>query len=193
MYSVCLTLALATSPDAVAFHRGNGCQGATASAGCHGRSAGGCRSVEARGCDGGRAGCNGLFGGRFIHRERHRSVTRGYQSAPVVVPVNPAKPMPKAMNCLDGNCPVLTASLTPSADALEEVNAKRRQRGLRPFLRDDGLVAAALNCARVRAANRIRGHTANDFAYLPSGTVAVATGAGALEPSWGFVPSLLYG
>lgn len=71
-------------------------------------------------------------------------------------------------------------------DALEEVNAARAKRGLRPFVPDPLLNQAARACARLRATNRIEGHLASDFAYLPSGATATSAGCGALEPSWGW-------
>ncbi len=71
-------------------------------------------------------------------------------------------------------------------DALAEVNAARAQRGLRPFLPDPSLTQAALNCAKIRAANRIEGHLSNDFAHVPAGTSASSAGCGAMEPSWGW-------
>lgn len=69
-----------------------------------------------------------------------------------------------------------------SVEALDEVNATRASRGLRPFLRDDQLTDAAKRLAAVRAQRRIAGHY-NDFFYGPS---ASAAGCGALEPSWGW-------
>jgi hypothetical protein len=71
-------------------------------------------------------------------------------------------------------------------DALEEVNAERARRGLRPFLADPLLNQAARSCAKIRATNRIEGHLASDFVYLPAGASAAAAGCGALEPSWGW-------
>lgn len=70
-------------------------------------------------------------------------------------------------------------------DALAEVNAVRRQRGLRPYIRDEGLTIAAQKCANIRAAGRIAGHI-NDFAMLPPGVSASAAGCGALTPDWGW-------
>lgn len=64
-------------------------------------------------------------------------------------------------------------------DALAEVNAERARRGLRPFLPDPGLNAAARACAQRRAAMRRHGHLPNDFAFVPPGTVARSTGCGA--------------
>ncbi len=71
-------------------------------------------------------------------------------------------------------------------DDLDEVNGKRMARGLQPLIRDDGLTAAAASAAQFRAANRIAGHTANDFAYLPGGSHATSAGCGALDLSWGW-------
>lgn len=64
-------------------------------------------------------------------------------------------------------------------DALAEVNAVRRSRGLRPFLRDGGLLRAAKSCAKYRADRLISGHTANDFSALPRGSWADAAGCAA--------------
>lgn len=74
-------------------------------------------------------------------------------------------------------------------DALDEVNAARARRGLRPYLRDAGLTQAAQSAATYRATHRIFGHVSGgmgDFRFLPPGSHASAAGCGALEPSWGF-------
>ena len=77
--------------------------------------------------------------------------------------------------------------LVPAApSALQEVNARRTQRGLPPYQEDPGLTAAAEAAARFRAARLLAGHTANDFAFLPPGTSATAAGCAAWEPSWGW-------
>jgi hypothetical protein len=62
-------------------------------------------------------------------------------------------------------------------DALDEVNAQRRARGLRPFIKDDGLTLAARACAKFRADRGMHGHTSNDFVFLPPGASATAAGA----------------
>jgi hypothetical protein len=79
----------------------------------------------------------------------------------------------------------LSAPSTP--DALDEVNATRAARGLRPYVRDDSLTAAAAGCAEFRAARLMEGHTSNDFAALPAGTSASASGCAAwpVELGWG--------
>jgi hypothetical protein len=66
------------------------------------------------------------------------------------------------------------------------VNRARAARGLPPYIRDEGLTQGAISAALARARGLIRGHTANDFAYLPPGSSAAAAGCGALEASWGF-------
>jgi len=71
-------------------------------------------------------------------------------------------------------------------DALEEVNAARVARGLRPFIKDADLTAGAINVADFRAGRLIAGHTSNDFAGLPEGCTATAAGCAAWEPSWGW-------
>jgi hypothetical protein len=79
-----------------------------------------------------------------------------------------------------------------AADAMGEVNAARAQRGLPPFERDEGLMAAAQAAADFRAARGIEGHTRNDFAFLPPGAHATAAGCAAWEPSWGFGSCCMY-
>ena len=83
--------------------------------------------------------------------------------------------------------PVSDATLPKSVDdALDEVNAERAKRGLRPFLPDPLLNEAARSCAKIRATKQIEAHLDSDFHYLPAGASATAAGCGALEPSWGW-------
>jgi hypothetical protein len=80
-------------------------------------------------------------------------------------------------------------------DALDEVNAYRRARGLRPFVRDPLLTAGAMRLAATRAAVRRRGHFMDgggDFAYLPWGARAAATGCGAHPPRYGWMTCATY-
>ena len=77
-------------------------------------------------------------------------------------------------------------------DALHEVNAKRAARGLRPFLRDEGLTQAARACAQFRAANGLAGHTSNDFAFVPAGTHASSAGCAAAQPGFGWLSCCVY-
>lgn len=74
-------------------------------------------------------------------------------------------------------------SISAPIDALDEVNRARARRGLRPFIRDNGLSQAAAKAASERGRNRIKGHTNNDFKYSRNATSA---GCGAMEPSWGW-------
>src|SRR5690348_4714407 len=71
-------------------------------------------------------------------------------------------------------------------DALDEVNAARKAKGLRPYLRDNGLTEAAKKCAVYRADHLCSGHTRNDFAFVPSGTEARVAGCAAWPESWGW-------
>lgn len=79
-----------------------------------------------------------------------------------------------------------TLSYSGGIEAIAEVNAARVARGLPPFIRDDGLTAAALNTAAFRAERLMAGHTSNDFAGLPEGVSATSAGCAAWEPSWGW-------
>ena len=77
--------------------------------------------------------------------------------------------------------PVATAQ-----QVLDEVNAQRAQRGLRPYLLDENLARGAGACAVYRAQHQIAGHTNNDFAFLPPGTVARAGGCAAWPVGMGW-------
>lgn len=79
-----------------------------------------------------------------------------------------------------------TVKVEGAVDGLGEVNAERMRRGLRPYICDPGLTQAAMNAASYRAARLIRGHTANDFQFLPPGVSSPANGCGALTPDWGW-------
>jgi hypothetical protein len=86
---------------------------------------------------------------------------------------------------------VATAGVVPG-DALDEVNAKRMSRGLRPFLRDEGLTQGARACAAFRANHGLFGHTSNDFAFLPAGTYAVSGGCAAYPANFGWMSCCVY-
>lgn len=85
---------------------------------------------------------------------------------------------------------LLLLILAPNAhageDALDEVNAARAARGLRPFVRDEGLSEAAKAAADFRALHRIEFHTSNDFAFVPAGSMASAAGCAAWPPHLGW-------
>jgi hypothetical protein len=69
---------------------------------------------------------------------------------------------------------------------LDEVNAARAARGLRPFALDENLARAASACAIFRAQNRMDGHTSNDFAFLPPGAQARSAGCAAWPAAMGW-------
>ena len=78
------------------------------------------------------------------------------------------------------------------SDALDEVNAKRAARGLRPYVRDEGLTQAARACAAFRAGHRLFGHTSNDFSFVPPGTAASSAGCAAYPASYGWMSCCVY-
>jgi hypothetical protein len=80
----------------------------------------------------------------------------------------------------------LPGRILADVEALDEVNATRAKRGLKPFIYDHDLYRAAAGCADFRAERLIAGHTSNDFAALPPGACATAAGCAAWEPSWGW-------
>lgn len=69
--------------------------------------------------------------------------------------------------------------------ALIEVNELRARRGLRPFQECRLLRQAARRCAEIRAARCIEGHI-DDFAHLPPGARADASGCAAWPASMGW-------
>lgn len=79
-----------------------------------------------------------------------------------------------------------TVISTNATDALDELNAQRAARGLRPYLRDHNLTLGAMNVAKFRAERRMQGHTKSDFSGLPLGTTAAAAGCAAWPPSLGW-------
>jgi hypothetical protein len=83
-----------------------------------------------------------------------------------------------------------TASVVDGSDALDEVNALRARRGLRPYVRDPNLTEGARRLAAARAAGRVFGHLANDFALIPG--PAACTGCAAYPPSYGWMSCAVY-
>lgn len=111
-------------------------------------------------------------------RSRRMSYSNGYQqSTAVQQQEQPVKQASATVSATTG---------TSCAEALDEVNATRAQRGLKPFIHDPELSKAAYGCAKARAAGLIAGHLPSDFAYLPSGATATSAGCAAWEPSWGW-------
>lgn len=94
----------------------------------------------------------------------------------------------------DGQVPVVPdTSPKPTDnrdDALDEVNAKRATRGMRPYVRDEGLTIAARAAAKYRADRLMFGHVmqgAGDFQFLPPGTNAASAGCAAYPASYGWL------
>ena len=69
---------------------------------------------------------------------------------------------------------------------LDEVNAARAARGLRPYVLDETLAQGATACAIQRARTRNAGHTSNDFGFLPPGASARAAGCAAWPVGMGW-------
>jgi hypothetical protein len=75
-------------------------------------------------------------------------------------------------------------------DGLDEVNALRASRGLKPFLRDEGLTEAARLCSQFRASYSLFGHTNNDFAFCK--VHCDATGCAAYPVRYGWMSCCTY-
>lgn len=104
------------------------------------------------------------------------------------LPVEISEPLPIVAQVPPPSPPVSVSIATYDAvEALQEVNALRARRGLRPFLPSNGLMRGAMACASARAAARLFGHTPSDFAYLPLGVTADAAGCAAYPPELGWL------
>lgn len=92
--------------------------------------------------------------------------------------------------------PAATSAVAPAfvadGDGLDEVNARRAARGLRPFVRDEGLSQAARACVQFRAAHGLAGHTSNDFAFVPVGSSASSAGCAAVPAEFGWMSCCVY-
>ena len=125
---------------------------------------------------------------------------------PVYQPVlQPSSPLPSTVvpgvEYVSNYTPVTTSSdqstgtviaSTSGSDALDEVNALRAARGLRPFVRDEGLTQAAQSCAAFRADHLLFGHTSNDFSFVPAGTASSSAGCAAYPASYGWMSCCVY-
>lgn len=101
--------------------------------------------------------------------------------------------VPNGTIVLPGEAPApYTGKDTECKDALEEVNAARAKRGLKPYANDPLLAKAAYAAAKARAAVLCAGHTQNDFGYVPAGGKATTAGCAAWKPDWGFGACALY-
>jgi len=85
-----------------------------------------------------------------------------------------------------------------ATDALDEVNAQRAARGLKPYIRDENLTQGAMAAAKFRADRLMFGHTASDHAHLPARTFErfrltnIAAGCAAYPKSYGFMACAVY-
>ena len=107
---------------------------------------------------------------------------------PVRQPVRYVTPQQSPLNSNPTSAAAQTHTLVSheATDALDELNAQRAARGLRPYLRDPNLTLGAINVAKFRAERLIAGHSVNDFLGLPVGTTAVAAGCAAWPVGLGF-------
>ena len=81
-------------------------------------------------------------------------------------------------------------------DALDQLNAQRKARGLRPYIRDEGLTRGAMAAAKYRAQHLIQGHVmwgGGDFAFLPRGVHAPVAGCAAWPNDGQFGSCEMYG
>lgn len=127
---------------------------------------------------------------------------REYTNGVAAIPVPKAMPTVRGQCACNESCPCPTTGKSCPAhcdvtgagtgDGLDEVNAKRAARGLRPFLRDEGLTRAAQACAAFRARAGLFGHTSNDFAFVPPGTSCASAGCAAYPASYGWMSCCTY-
>lgn len=122
--------------------------------------------------------------GPFRRRSQPTYQSPSYQPAPAAPVTSVSYSSPLSAD------PVAASAAT--GDGLDEVNALRAARGLRPFVRDAALTDGARACAAARAARGQFGHTANDFAFLPPGASASAAGCAAYTASYGWMSCCVY-
>jgi hypothetical protein len=117
---------------------------------------------------------------------------------PQQMPARPVQQQPAPQSCPDGKCPLRkidAAVPSEGADALDELNAKRAAKGLRPYIRDEGLTRAARACAAFRAQHRLFGHVEGgrgDFAFAEPGVRVDATGCAAYPAHMGFLACAMW-
>lgn len=97
-----------------------------------------------------------------------------------------------SLTVLLAGCAGLTAQEPGYADGLDELNTLRAARGLPPYVRDPGLTQAAGACATIRARSFCFGHLPNDFAHLPPGSRADASGCAAYPASYGWLSCAMW-
>ena len=133
----------------------------------------------------------GSDAGPFRRRSQPTYQTPTYQ-APNYQPVASDVPVTSVSysSPLTSGDPLATSAVV--GDHLDEVNALRAARGLRPFVRDEALTQGAYACAAARAARFQFGHTANDFAFLPPGAGARSAGCAAYPASYGWMSCCVY-
>lgn len=78
-------------------------------------------------------------------------------------------------------------------NAIQRLNYQRAQQGLYAYQSDAKLLTGALAVVRYRAANRIHGHSRNDFSFLPAGANAPIAGCAAWPLGSGFGACGSYG
>lgn len=162
---VALALFLALAPDAEAGRRGFFGRRGGGSCGSGSCGGGGGYSGPSQSFYGGDGSCGGF---------QPMSMPMTQESSQVVTPQGVQQFSSQQFAANDGS------------DALAEVNARRAGRGLRPYMRDEGLTQAARACAQYRARFRIEGHTRNDFAFVPAGTFASSAGCAAWPQGMGW-------
>ncbi len=89
--------------------------------------------------------------------------------------------------------PVSAKEVKSDGSALADLNRQRAARGLKPYIEDPALTAAAEAAAQYRAARGIAGHTANDFAFLPPGAHASCAGCAANSAAYGYMACEVFG
>ncbi|MFO0798012.1 MAG: hypothetical protein U0804_11075 [Gemmataceae bacterium] len=124
--------------------------------------------------------------GPFRRRAQPSSPAPSYQPAPAY------QPAPVESVTSTSLYTPIAATDSATGDGLDEVNALRAARGLRPFVRDAALTEGARACAAARAARFQFGHTSNDFAFLPPGAAASAAGCAAYPASYGWMSCCVY-
>lgn len=114
------------------------------------------------------------------------------ETPPTQAPTPNTQPVPYTVPSGGGVQPI-AVPVNPSPTPLDEVNALRAAKGLRPYIEDPALTQAAQRTAQYRADRLMFHHTHNDWAVGGiAPTPTSAAGCAAYPPAYGFMACAIF-